>query len=99
MPTPVVINIPSESEALKATVIYGFLIDEEVETQSAKVPQPQQQPEIDTMARTRKQQTISTLGSHPVLNPVQGIPVILGEPSARPPLRQRKRKVPATPDE
>ena len=51
------------------------------------------------MERTRKPQTIPTPSSHHVLNPIQGILVILGEPSARPPLRQRKRKVPSTPDE
>ena len=51
--TLMVINIPSESEASNATVIYGFLINEEVETQSAEGPQPQQPPEIDAMERTR----------------------------------------------
>ena len=71
-----VINIPSEREASQATVISVFLINEEVKTQPAEGPQPQQPPEIDTMARIRKQQTILTLGSHPMLNPVQGIPVV-----------------------
>ena len=94
-----VINIPSESEASDATVISGCLIDEEVETQSAEVPQLQQPPEIDTMARTRKPQTIPTPSLHPMMSPVQGIPVIPGESSARPWLRQKKRKVPDTPGE
>ena len=31
MPTPMVINIPSESEALEAIVIFGCLIEEEEE--------------------------------------------------------------------
>ena len=31
-----VINIPSESEDSDATIIFGYPIDEEVETQSAK---------------------------------------------------------------
>ena len=34
-----------------------------------------------------------------MLNPVQGIPVIPGDPSTWPPPRQRKHKVLATPDE
>ena len=94
-----VINIPSESEASKATIISGFLIDEELETQSAEFPQLHQPPEIDAMERTRKPQKIPTPSSCPVSNPVQGIPVIPSEPSAWQLPRQRKRKVPSTLDE
>ena len=79
-----VINIPSENEASNATIISGCLIDEEVETQLAEVPQVQQPTKIDPMARTRKPQVIPTLGSHPVSNPVQGIPDIAGKPSVPP---------------
>ena len=94
-----VINIPSESEASDATVIFGCLIEEEVEIQSTASPHLQPSPEADAMARTRQPQSNPTLGLHPMLNPVQGILVILGEPSAPTLSRQRKRKVPATPDE
>ena len=51
------------------------------------------------MERTRKPQTIPTPSSHPVPNPVQEIPVIPGNSSARPQLRQKKRKVSDTPGE
>ena len=71
---PMVINIPSESEDLDATIIYGCPINQEVETQSAKGPQLQQSP--------RKQQTIPTPGSRPMPNPAQGILDIAGESSA-----------------
>ena len=79
-----VINIPSESEALESTIISGCLIDEEVETQSAEAPQLQPPQEMDPMAKTRKPQAIPTPGSRPVPNPIQGIPDIAGEPSTPP---------------
>ena len=82
MPTLMVIDIPSDSEASKATVISGCLISEEIETQLAEGLQPQHPPEIDTMERTRKPQTIPTPSSHPMLNPVQEIQVITGDSSA-----------------
>ena len=94
-----VIHIPSESEASDATVISGCLIDEEVETHSAKAPQLKKPQEIDPMAKTRKPQAIPTLGSRPVPNPIQGIPDIAGEPSAPPKPRKKKRKALAAPDE
>ena len=52
-----VINIPSESEASEATVISSCAIYEEVEIQSAEGQQLQQPLEIDSMARTWKQQS------------------------------------------
>ena len=88
-----VINIPSESEDSDATIISGCPIDEDVETQLVASPQLQQLLETDAMERTRKSQTIPTLGSCPVPNPVQEIPVIPGESSAWPQPRQKKRKV------
>ena len=51
------------------------------------------------MARTRKPQKIPTPGSRPMPNPVQEIPVIAGESSARPQPRQKKFKVQDTPGE
>ena len=55
-----VINIPSESEALDTTVISGCLIDEEVETQLVEGLQPQKPLEIDAMEIIRKPQIIPT---------------------------------------
>ena len=93
---PMVINIPSESEASNATVISIFPINEEVETKSATSPQLQQSLETDAMARTRNPQTIPTPSSRPVPNPVQEIPVIPGDSSTWPQPRQKKRKFPDT---
>ena len=80
-----VINIPSESEASKATVISSYPINEELEIYSGEVQQPQQPLEIDSMERTQKQQsrqdghaTIPTPGSHAIPNPVQRILVVPG---------------------
>ena len=63
-----VINIPNESEASDANVIFGCLIEEEVEIQSTASPPLQQSQETDAMARTRKPQTISTPGLRLVLD-------------------------------
>ena len=80
-----VINIPSESEASEATIIYGCPISEEVEIQSTEVHQLKQPPDIDSMERNWKQQrrqdghaTIPTLGSHAIPNQVQRIPIAKG---------------------
>ena len=47
-----VIDIPSDSDPSNATIIYGFPIEEEI--QSPELQQPQKQPEIDPMERTWK---------------------------------------------
>ena len=53
-----VIDIPSDSEASEATAISGFPISKDVEIQSIEDQQLQQPPEINTMARTRKKQSV-----------------------------------------
>ena len=73
-----VIDIPSESKLSDATIISSFLIEEEIE--SSEIQQPEQQPEIEPMAWTRKKlapaagpattpTNIPTPSSCPMLNP------------------------------
>jgi len=92
MSTSIVINIPNDSEASDATIISGFHVDEEQDIQSPKVQQPQQQPDINPMARTRKKQAAVELDRElRCPNETQ-----LGEESTPPPppSQQRKSKAP-----
>ena len=86
-----VINIPSESEASDATVISGFPIDEEEEIQFPKV----QQPWIDPMDRTQKQQAAVA----PEKEPRQPDETQLAEVSKTPTPQQRKLKAMTALDE